>query len=231
MNHLAKPSALLLTSVSVGFATGLYGISFGALAVAAGLDVWQACVLSLLMFSGGSQFAFIGVISGAGASALPAAIVSAWMMGVRNGFYAVAMAPILQLRKLNRVVGAQLTIDESTGVALSQTEPEKQKFGFWATGISVFVFWNSMTFAGALLGEQLSDPAAWGLDAAAAAAFVALVWPRLTDSPTRVVAVLALLVAVVSSPFVPQGVPVLLAGAVAVLVWLATAFRSERGSA
>jgi predicted branched-subunit amino acid permease len=215
--------------VSVGLATGLYGISFGALSVAAGLDVWQTCVLSLLMFSGGSQFAFVGVIAGGGVAAIPAAIASAWMMGVRNGFYAVAMAPILQLRKLKRVVSAQLTIDESTGVALSQAETSKQKFGFWATGISVFVFWNLLTLLGALLGELMSDPAVWGLDAAAAAAFVALVWPRLNDSPTRVVAVLAVAVAILSSPYVPQGVPVLLAGLVAVAVWATVGLREQGG--
>jgi predicted branched-subunit amino acid permease len=181
------------------------------------------------MFSGGSQFAFVGVIAGGGVAAIPAAIVSAWMMGVRNGFYAVAMAPILQLRKAQRVVGAQLTIDESTGVALSQSEPAKQKCGFWATGVSVFVFWNLLTLLGALLGEQMSDPAAWGLDAAAAAAFVALVWPRLNDSPTRVVAVLAFAVAILSSPYVPQGVPVLLAGFVAVVVWAAVGLRNQDG--
>jgi predicted branched-subunit amino acid permease len=151
------------------------------------------------------------------------------MMGVRNGFYAVAMAPILQLRNLNRVVGAQLTIDESTGVALSQSETAKQKFGFWATGISVFVFWNLLTLLGALLGELMSDPAVWGLDAAAAAAFVALVWPRLNDSPTRVVAVLAFAVAILSSPYVPQGVPVLLAGLVAVVVWAVVPMHDSSG--
>lgn len=226
---MARANSLLVTSVSVGLATGLYGISFGALSVAAGLDVWQTCVLSLLMFSGGSQFAFVGVIAGGGVAAIPAAIASAWMMGVRNGFYAVAMAPILQLRKTRRVVGAQLTIDESTGVALSQTETEKQKYGFWATGISVFVFWNLLTLLGALLGELMSDPSVWGLDAAAAAAFVALVWPRLNDSPTRVVAVLAFAVSIFSSPYVPQGVPVLLAGLVAVVVWAIGATRNQDG--
>ena len=226
---MAKANSLLVTSVSVGLATGLYGISFGALSVAAGLDVWQTCVLSILMFSGGSQFAFVGVIAGGGVAAIPAAIASAWIMGVRNGFYAVAMAPILQLRKLHRVVGAQLTIDESTGVALSQIENSKQKFGFWATGASVFVFWNLLTLVGALLGELMSDPAVWGLDAAAAAAFVALVWPRLSDSPTRVVAILACAVAILSSPYVPQGVPVLLAGLVALAVWAAVSLRESDG--
>ena len=53
-------------SWSVGFATGLYGASFGALAVAAGLEIWQTCALSLLMFTGGSQFAFVGIIGSGG---------------------------------------------------------------------------------------------------------------------------------------------------------------------
>ncbi|MFM7013482.1 MAG: AzlC family ABC transporter permease, partial [Actinomycetota bacterium] len=94
-------------SLGVGVATGLYGISFGALAVAAGLDFWQTMALSLLMFSGGSQFAFIGVIA-AGGGALPA-VASAWLLGVRNGFYALRLAPVIQVTGFIRPLAAQLT--------------------------------------------------------------------------------------------------------------------------
>ena len=106
-------SAVFSTSVGVGLATGLYGVSFGALSVAAGLDVWQTQVLSLLMFSGGSQFAFIGIIaaSGLGSVAIGAAAVSAWLLGIRNGFYAVRMAPILERVGLQKLIPALLTID------------------------------------------------------------------------------------------------------------------------
>ena len=55
--------------LSIAVATGLYAISYGALGVAAGLSVWQVSALSLLMFTGGSQFAFIGVVAGGGAPA------------------------------------------------------------------------------------------------------------------------------------------------------------------
>lgn len=79
-----KQQSVAAVSLGVGVATGLYGISFGALSVAAGLDVWQTMALSLLMFSGGSQFAFIGVVA-TGAGVVPA-ILSAWLLGVRNGF-------------------------------------------------------------------------------------------------------------------------------------------------
>lgn len=224
---MSKFSPVTTMSVGVGLATGLYGISFGALATTAGLDVWQTQVLSLLMFSGGSQFAFIGVIAAGGPAAVGAAVVSAWLLGVRNGFYAVSMNPILRLTGLKRVVGAQLTIDESTGVATSQESLADQRKGFWVTGISVFIFWNLMTLLGALLGDALGDPKVWGLDAAAAAAFLGLLWPRLKERQSLAVAALAFLVAVVTTPSLPAGVPVMLAGLVAVVVGLLNLFERK----
>jgi len=127
-------------SISVGLATGLYGISFGALSSAAGLNLWQTMSLSLLMFSGGSQFAFIGVIASGGVAGIPGAIASSWLLGVRNGFYAIRMAPLIKARGATRVVAAELTIDESTAVALSREGDEDARRGFWWTGIAVYVF-------------------------------------------------------------------------------------------
>jgi predicted branched-subunit amino acid permease len=206
-------------SFGVGFATGLYGISFGALSVAAGLDFWQTMALSLLMFSGGSQFAFIGVIA-TGAGVLPA-ILSAWLLGVRNGFYAIRLSPILSQRNLMKPIGAQLTIDESNAVSLSQ-EPDlaKQRQGFWLTGIAVFVFWNLATAAGALLGSLIGNPADFGLDAAAGAAFLGLIWPRLKESKLLLLAVVSAFTAVLLSAFLPAGIPVLLTAGVAVVFWM-----------
>lgn len=220
-------SAVLSTSVGVGLATGLYGVSFGALSVAAGLDIWQTQVLSLLMFSGGSQFAFIGIIaaSGLGSVAIGAAVVSAWLLGIRNGFYAVRMAPILERVGLQKLIPALLTIDESTAVATAQSESSDQRKGFWFTGLAVFVFWNLATLLGAFLGDAIGDPATWGLDAAAAAAFLGLIWPRLKERQALAVAALSMVVAVVLTPALPAGVPVLVAGAIAIVFgifdWLA----------
>ena len=212
-SKLFSPVATM--SLGVGLATGLYGISFGALSVSAGLNVWQTQVLSLLMFSGGSQFAFIGVIAGGGPAALGAAVVSAWLLGVRNGFYAVRMAPVLQAVGLKKLIPALLTIDESTAVATSQEAITEQRRGFWLTGLSVFIFWNLMTLVGALLGDALGDPTKWGLDAAAAAAFLGLLWPRLKERQALAVGALAFLVAVLTTPVLSAGLPVILAGVIA----------------
>lgn len=213
-----RSGSLVSMSIGVGLATGLYGISFGALSTTAGLDLWQTQVLSLLMFSGGSQFAFIGVIAAGGPAAVGAAVVSAWLLGVRNGFYAIRMNPILEAIGLKRFVAAQLTIDESTAVATSQESGSDQRRGFWLTGAAVFVFWNSMTLLGAVLGNALGDPKVWGLDAAAAAAFLGLLWPRLRERQALAVAALAFLIAVITTPSLPAGLPVIVAGVVAVVV-------------
>ncbi|QEE61376.1 AzlC family ABC transporter permease [Salinibacterium sp. dk2585] len=208
------------TAVSVALAVSAYGISFGALGVAAGLDVWQACVLSLVMFSGGSQFALVGVIAAGGAAAGPAAIASATLLGSRNAIYAMRMGPIIGKGWARRLVAAHLTIDESTAVATAQKELPEQRKGFWLTGILVFVGWNITTLAGALLGNVMGDVSRYGLDAAAAAAFLGLLWPRLSALQPIAVAVGAAVVATVLTPWLPPGLPVIAAALVAVVVGL-----------
>ncbi|WP_460799268.1 AzlC family ABC transporter permease [Microbacterium sp. GXF0217] len=204
--------------LGVALATSAYGVSFGALAVAAGLDVWQTCVLSLVMFTGGSQFAFIGVLASGGVSALPSAIASAALLGVRNVAYGMRMSPIIGRGVWRRTAAAHFTIDESTAVAISQSDPLLSRVGFWVTGIGIFVGWNIMTLVGALLGDVLGDPKAWGLDAAAAAAFLALLWPRLKKRQAVAVGVAAAVVAASVTPWLMPGIPVLLAAVVAIVV-------------
>ncbi|WP_062297193.1 AzlC family ABC transporter permease [Demequina maris] len=205
-------------ALSVSLATGAYGLSFGALSVAAGLDVWQTAALSLLVFSGGSQFAFVGVIGAGGGAA--AAVATSTFLGLRNGFYGVGLAPVLRpMRGLRKAWGAQVTIDESTAVALAQPAEDlpARRAGFWWTGVGVLVAWNAITVLGALLGSRIGDPADWGLDAAAAAAFLALVWPRLAHRRAQAVAAASSVLALALTPVAPPGVPVLAAAVVAVV--------------
>lgn len=204
--------------LGVAIATSAYGISFGALAVASGLDVWQTCVLSLVMFTGGSQFAFIGVFGAGGLAALPSAIASAALLGVRNVAYGMRMSPLIGNGFWRRTAAAQVTIDESTAVAISQESPALGRLGFWITGLGVFIGWNLTTLAGALLGDVLGDPKSWGLDAAAAAAFLALLWPRLKQRQAIAVGVAAAVVAAALTPVLMPGMPVLVAAVVAIVV-------------
>lgn len=198
---------------SIAGATGLYGISFGALAVASGLGFWQTVALSALMFTGGSQFAFIGVIAGGGAG--PAAFGAATLLGVRNAVYGMQLNALIRPRGWRKPVAAQVTIDESAATAVAQADPLEQRRGFWVAGLGVFLLWNLFTVLGALLGDALGDPKAWGLDGAAVAAFLGLLWPRLRAREPVAIAVVCAVATVVAVPFVPAGVPILIAAVVA----------------
>jgi len=207
-------------SFSVSLTVGAYGIAFGAAGVAAGFSVFQSCLLSLLTFSGASQFAIVGVI-GAGGSAI-SGITTASLLGIRNGLYGLRMAPLLQVKGLRRVVAAQITIDESTGVALSQEErgESAMRHGFWLTGFGVYIFWNIFTLVGALGAQAMGDPAAWGLDAAVPAAFLGLVWPRLKKNSDRILAASAALLSLALTPILPAGIPIISTAILAVIFGL-----------
>ncbi|WP_207914981.1 AzlC family ABC transporter permease [Luteimonas arsenica] len=199
--------------LSVAVATGLYGISFGALGAAAGLGVLQVVALSALMFTGGSQFAYIGVVAGGGGGA--AAFGAATLLGVRNAVYGMQVNRTLRPRGWRRLLAAQVCIDESTATMLGQRDPDEQRRGFWAAGLGIYLLWNLSTLAGALLGDALGDPRRWGLDGAAVAAFLGLLWPRLAAREPVAIAVVCALATVVAVPFVPPGVPILVAAVVA----------------
>lgn len=221
----ATRRAVLRDALGVGVATGAYGLSFGAIGTASGLSLLQTCVLSLVMFSGGSQFAFAGVVGGGGVAMTGAA--TALLLGLRNAFYGLRLAPLLGVRAWRRPVAAQLVIDESTAMAVLRKSEPAGRLAFWSTGISVYVLWNLATLIGALGAQALSDPRVLGLDAAAPAAFLALLSPRLRSREPWVVALVAAGVALGSAPLVPTGVPVLLAAAVAVVAGLRGSARFD----
>jgi len=207
-------------SFSVSLTVGAYGIAFGAASVAAGFSVLQSCLLSLLTFTGASQFAVVGVL-GAGGSAI-SGIATASLLGVRNALYGVIMAPRLKVTGLKRIVAAQITIDESTAVALGQeTQGENaMRKGFWYTGIGVFVFWNLFTLAGALGAQAMGDIRAFGLDSAVPAAFLGLVWPRLTGNFERALAAGCALFAIALTPILPAGLPIIANAFIAIVIGL-----------
>lgn len=216
---------IISDGLAVAVATGAYGISFGAIGVSSGLDVAQTCALSLLVFTGASQFAFVGVIAAGGAPLLGAA--SGLLLGVRNALYGLKLAPLLDWHGVRRAAAAHLVIDESTAMSVTRDSTAAARVGFLTTGIGVFVLWNASTLIGAIVGTSIGDPRDYGLDSAVGGAFLALLWPRLSSGRARLTAVLAAALALVLVPLTPAGIPVLAAGVVA----LGLALRGREGSA
>ena len=213
-------AAIIRDGLGVGIATGAYGISFGAVSVAAGLSVAQTCVLSLLMFTGASQFALIGVAAAGGPPVSGA--VTALLLGTRNTLYGLRLAPLLGWTGWRRTAAAHLLIDESTAMSVTRESRSAARVGFLTTGVAIFVLWNLFTLVGAVAGSAIGDPRTYGLDAAVGAAFLALLWPRLSDRRNQLVAVAAAAVALGVVPIAPAGVPVLAAAGVALLAGLLT---------
>lgn len=202
-----KKNLVNRTAFSVAFTVGLYGAAFGAAGVTAGFSILQTCLLSILLFSGASQFAVVGIM-GAGGAAI-SAIATATLLGFRNALYGLQMAPILKVKGIRRVFAAQITIDESTAVATLQDNDADRKRGFYLTGIGVYVFWNLFTLLGALGASAIGDPSVWGLDAAVPAAFLGLIWPRLKNKIQFVVSAIAITWALLLTPITPAGIPII----------------------
>jgi len=197
-------------------AVGVYGLAFGAASIAAGLSVLQTCLLSLFAFTGGTQFAVVGVLAGGGT--LVAALSSGLLLGSRNTLYAMRLAPLLRVRGVRRLLAALGTIDESTAMAIGQRAPELSRVAFWWTFGSVFAVWNLATLLGAAGTSALGDPNRFGLDAVVPAAFLALLAPRLREGGVeRRVAVGAAVIALLLIPFTPPGIPVLASSAALLL--------------
>ncbi|WP_446040080.1 AzlC family ABC transporter permease [Streptomyces sp. SID1121] len=201
--------AVVRDALGVGIAVGLSGFAFGVTSAGAGLTVLQSCALSLLVFTGASQFALVGALA-AGGNPLTAA-AGAFFLGVRNAFYGLRLSQLLRLPGPVRPFAAQWVIDETTAVALAQPTRRSARIGFTVTGLTLYLLWNLTTLAGALGAEALGDTDAWGLDAAGPAVFLALLAPMLRTATERTVAGLAVVLGLGFLPVLPGGVPVLVA--------------------
>ncbi|MFC7842460.1 AzlC family ABC transporter permease [Streptomyces sp. NPDC001046] len=223
----AADRAVVRDALGVGVAVGLSGFAFGVTSAGSGLTLMQTCALSLLVFTGASQFALVGALAAGGAPFTAAA--GAFFLGVRNAFYGLRLSQVLALPRAVRPLAAQWVIDETAAVALAQPTRRGARLGFLVTGLTLYVLWNLTTLLGALGAEAIGDTDAWGLDAAGPAVFLALLAPMLKSGAERAVAALAVLLGLGLLPVLPAGVPVLLAALAAPTVLWAEGRRRGRG--
>nr|WP_200812372.1 AzlC family ABC transporter permease [Streptomyces sp. 3213.3] len=224
----SKPdSAVVRDALGVGVAVGLSGFAFGVTSAGGGLTLLQTCALSLLVFTGASQFALVGALA-AGGNPLTAA-AGAFFLGVRNTFYGLRLSQLLALPRAVRPFAAQWVIDETTAVTLAQPTRRAARIGFTVTGLSLYLLWNLTTLLGAVGAKAIGDTDAWGLDAAGPAVFLALLAPMLRTTIERAVAALAVLLGLGLLPVLPAGVPVL-AAALAAPIALYVAGRRQTGT-
>ncbi|MEU2283866.1 AzlC family ABC transporter permease [Streptomyces sp. NPDC013178] len=201
---------LIRDSSLVWLASGVVGVSFGAISVAGGLPVWVPVAMSLVVYAGSAQFSAVGVLLAGGGPF--AAAATGLLLNTRTAAFSLAVADLLGPGRAARLLGAHLVTDETVAFALAQPDPARRRAAFWISGLGLFAVWNAGVLAGALAGTALGDTTAYGLDAAFPAVLVALVLPSLRkDAPLRRAAAVGALLALAAAPALPAGVPVLLA--------------------
>jgi 4-azaleucine resistance transporter AzlC len=205
---------LVRNAASLALATALYAVSFGVLSVAAGFTIPQTGVMSAVAFTGASQLTFVSVIGSGGTTV--AALAPALLLASRNGLYAISLRSVLTGSPAERALLAHGVIDESSAMAHAQREPAARRRAFNLTAVLLFCGWNLGTIVGAIAGSGLGNPKDLGLDAMFPAVFLALLAPQLRDADSRRAAAAGGLVALALVPFVPAGVPIIAAAAVAV---------------
>lgn len=187
----------------------IVGVSFGAIAVSLGLPIWLPMLLSVVVFAGAAQFMFVGIVAAGGNPV--AAVVAGLLVNARHLPFGFAIGDVLGTGWLRRIIGSHLMIDESVAFALAQRETEQRRAAYWGCGIALFACWNLGVLAGAFGGTVITNTDAFGLDAAFPAVLLALILPAMRDPATRRAALAGVVIALVAAPFLPPGLPVLLA--------------------
>ena len=201
--QLARDIGLVL------IADGLVGLSFGAIAVSEGFSIWVPVLMSFVVFAGAAQFMFIGLVAAGGA--LIPAVLAGLLVNARHLPFGFAVSDVFGSSTVRRILGSHVMIDETVAFALAQRDPVRRRAAYWACGVGLFVCWNVGVLIGSFAGTVITDTDAFGLDAAFPAVLLALVLPSLRERRTLMAALVGMAIAVGAAPFLPAGVPVLLA--------------------
>jgi len=187
------------------------GLSYGAIAVASGFPLWVPAAQSVLVLAGASEFLFIGIVAAGGnpfAAALAGLLVNA-----RHLPYGLALPDMTGNGRGwgRRLLGSHVMNDESVAFALAQEDLPRQRAAYWACGLGVLLCWPAGAILGALIGRAIGNTGAFGLDAMFPAVLLALIVPALRDRATARAALIGAAIALAATPFLPAGLPVLLA--------------------
>ena len=202
----AADRVLFRDAAAIAAAMVAVGASFGAITIAYGLPTWVPFLMSTVVFAGGAQFLAVGLIA---AGNPIAAVFGGLLLNARHLPFGLAVAGTVGVRRRDRIIGSHLMTDEVVAFTLAEKDPVRRRRTYWLIGITLFTSWNLGTALGVLLGSATGDPAALGLDAAFPAGLIALILPSLRDRDTRLVALAGAGIAVLLTPVLPAGLPVL----------------------
>jgi 4-azaleucine resistance transporter AzlC len=213
VSRLAPYRPGLAAGVGFALATFALGISFGVLAEPLMGQV-APVVMSAVVFAGAAQFGATAVLA-AGGDAITA-IAAGTMLNARFVPMGVAAATGIRGRPLRRAVEGQAIVDASWAFAMRRDGSFDRERMLGAT-IPQYPAWVTGTAIGVLGGGALGDPETLGLDAIFPAFFLGLLAAELDRPRAAAATLLGGAIALSLTPFLPPGLPVLLASAASLI--------------
>ncbi|GAB3650417.1 AzlC family ABC transporter permease [Glycomyces tarimensis] len=209
---------LLRDTAAYSVGIGVAGAAFAALSTAHGVPWAITMGMSVFVYAGAAQFAALGVAT-AGGGAL-AVIATGLILNLRHIPYGMAVGHLYWDRWWTRLLGTQNLLDTTAAFALAVGDDlRRAKIVYWTTGAGNAIAWVIGNVAGILAGRSIGDPEALGMDAALPAIILALVLPSLRHSRTLLASLTGAAIALATSPFLPAGLPVMLALLGLVVAW------------
>ncbi len=205
--HSLKKRKVVRSIALVCLADGVVGMSYGAVAVSSGFELWIPLSLSILVIAGASEFLFIGILA-SGGSPLAAALAGL-LVNARHIPFGMTVKDLVGRGPMG-YLGCHLMNDETVVFGISQATEEERKTAYWLCGLGILLMWPLGVFLGGILGSVIEDTSTLGLDAMFPAILIALVVPTLNSAKKILSAVSGALVTVVTTPFFPAGLPALL---------------------
>jgi 4-azaleucine resistance transporter AzlC len=154
------------------------GLTFGAAAVGSGWDALEACVFSVLAFSGSAQFTLLTALS---SGTVLAAVTAAILINARYLIMSVALNDSLQGGRLRRAVHTQALVDASFVIA-HRGEGRFDVARLAGASLPQWLAWVSGTTIGALAAPSAGVMHDLGLDTAFPAFFLMLALDELRAS-------------------------------------------------
>jgi 4-azaleucine resistance transporter AzlC len=162
------------TAVPVALSVFAYGLVFGVVARQAGLPLFEALLMSGVVFAGSSQFVAMGLWT----MPLPigAIVLTTLVVNLRLVLLGAALRPRFIGVAARRIYPTLFFMaDENWALTLKYFEEGGDDAGFLlGSGLALYAAWLAATLVGSLASGAIPDPKRLGLDFAFAAVFLAL---------------------------------------------------------
>ena len=186
----------LTDGLPIGLGYLAVSFSFGILAVASGLNIWQATLISMTNVTSAGQFAGLSIMVSGGS--LIEMIISQFIINLRYSLMSISISQHID-KSMNlprKLFYGIFHTDEIFAVGMGRPEKLNHKY-FLGVIILPYIGWSLGTFLGAVCGEILPSMVTNALGVALYGMFIAIIVPPMKHSwKVSVVVIIAIILSI-----------------------------------